>query len=301
MSIDAVYRSRRYEPPTEPEAAPVNPAARPSKRREASELEHPIRYPRELFEGGAAREAGLSFEKKPGVFGRTAPHRADGYERITHERPPAVGGTTTITGAKVYTNATTEIGVAKTKLSTPEMVALIRKHWSDLTEEGARTLAAQWAAETGFGQNCYSFNFGNVKCIDPKQGHMYLAGVWEVPKTDAEAAKMRAAGGRDADDAFKKKLGLPPNMRVIVFEPPHPASRFRAFMSADEGMAFWVGFKKNIAAKHPEYLDALNRGDIATAAHVLAKAKYATAPEAMYRDAMIRCRRTIDGQLGAAS
>ena len=110
---------------------------------------------------------------------------------------------------------------------------------------------------------------------------------------------MRVAGGRDADDAFKAEKRVPKNMRVIVFTPPHPTTRFRAFKTADEGMAFWVGYKKTVDKKCPGYVDALNRGDIATVAHLLDKAKYATMPEARYRDAMIRCRRTIDGQLGA--
>ncbi|AKU99519.1 hypothetical protein AKJ09_06183 [Labilithrix luteola] len=199
---------------------------------------------------------------------------------------------------KTYTNLPSEIGVRTTTLSTAEVATLVRKHWPEITEQGVRTLVAQWAAETNFGKSCFSYNFGNVKCVDPKQGHMYLKGVWEIAKSDGEADRMRAAGGKDADDGFKKSKGVSLSTRVVLFEPTHPASRFRAFRTADDGMAFWLGFKKQIAAKYLEYLPALNRGDIPAVAHVLAKARYATTSEAAYRAGMMRARQVIEGQLG---
>jgi hypothetical protein len=280
MSIEAVHRARRYEPPAEDEATAKAPtAARPL--RQPHELETPIGYPHELF---AVRRQPTD-EKTPLVL---------------EPRTRAANGAT-VGGATIHTSSPHDIGVRTTTSPPREVVALIRKHWPQLTEAGARTLAAQWAGETNFGKNCFSFNFGNVKCVDTKQDHMYLARIWEVAHSDADAARMRAAGGYEADDRFKRDLGLPLTMRVIRFDPPHPTTRFRAFKSADEGMAFWVAYKQKIAVQHPEYVDALNRGDVAAVAHVLAKAKYATAPEPLYRDAMIRCRKTIDGLLGGAS
>ena len=152
-------------------------------------------------------------------------------------------------------------------------------------------LAAQWALETGFGHSCHSNNFGNVKATSDKVGHMYLRGIWEFPspRTMEAAEKMVAASGgmaELADAKFKASKGYPADAPIVVFKPPHPQTRFIAFKTADEGMAAYVRFKQNIAAKNPDYVAALNRGDVHGVAAVLAKVRYASAPDAAYAAGM---------------
>jgi len=57
----------------------------------------------------------------------------------------------------------------------------------------------------------------------------------------------------------------------------------------------------NIAAKHPEYVPALNRRDVHDVAAVLARVRYAIAPDAAYAAGMTRAAKTIDSDLGPVS
>ncbi len=257
-----------------------------------------MHYPPELF-------AGSGLDKKPDTTAATQPAGVG-------TKPSANAAKTTpataeeITSGKIHTTSPTEIAVTQTKLPTKEMVSLIRKHWPELTEAGGRTLAAQWAVETGFGKSCYSNNFGNVKATSDKVGHMYLKGIWKFPspRTMEAAEQMVAASGgmaELADAKFKASKGYPADAPIVVFKPPHPQTRFVAFKTADEGMAAFVRFKQNIAAKHPDYVAALNRGDVRDVAAVLAKVHYASAPDAAYAAGMARAAKMIGSELGPAS
>lgn len=301
MPIDGVRgNTMRYDHQDDERIVPpkkerVSPEARQAHFI-ASELST-MHYPPELF-------AGTGLDKKPGIAapGTQAPAGVDAKPPV--DAAKTAGGA--IASGKVHTTSPNEIAVTQTKLPTKEMVALIRKHWPELTETGARTLAAQWALETGFGNSCYSNNFGNVKATSDKVGHMYLRGIWEFPspRTMEAAEKMVAASGgmaELADAKFKASKGYPADAPIVVFKPPHPQTRFIAFKTADEGMAAYVRFKQNIAAKNPDYVAALNRGDVHGVAAVLAKVRYASAPDAAYAAGMDRAAKQINSELGPAS
>lgn len=298
MPVDGIRGTQRYDHQDDERIVPakkerVSPEALQAK---FIASEHaPMEYPAELFAG---------LDKKPGIAQERQPDGGDTKPTGDVAKPLRAPGEAT--AGKLHTTSPNELPVTQTKLPTKEMVSLIRKHWPELTERGARTLAAQWAIETGFGKNCYSNNFGNVKATSDKVGHMYLSGIWEfpTPRTAAAAEKMVAASGgmaELADAKFKASKGYPADAPIVVFKPPHPQTRFTAFKTADEGMAAYVSFKQKIAAKHPEYSAALNRGDVQDVAAVLAKVRYATAPEAAYASGMARAAKTIDSELGPAS
>ena len=67
---------------------------------------------------------------------------------------------------------------------------MLRTSWPELTENGARTLAAQFMGETGGGRFCFNWNLGNVKA-GPNDPHMCLRGVWEVVGEDERARTRR--------------------------------------------------------------------------------------------------------------
>jgi hypothetical protein len=131
---------------------------------------------------------------------------------------------------------------------------------------------------------------------------MYLRGTWELYKTPDEAqAAIDSSNGtaRYPTDAERKKKGQPDGAPMVMFDPPSPVARFRAFASADDGMASWVGVKQSIDKKYGGYLDALNSGDAASMAHILiALAHYATQKESKYCDGIIKGKTWIDQQLG---
>ena len=77
-----------------------------------------------------------------------------------------------------------------------------------------------------------------------------------------------------------------------------PEARQAHFIASEHAL---VRFKQNIAAKHPDYVAALNRGDVRDVAAVLAKVHYASAPDAAYAAGMARAAKTIGSKLGPAS
>ena len=85
----------------------------------------------------------------------------------------------------------------------------------------------------------------------------------------------------------------------MVFEPPHPQCRFRAYFSLSDGAQRWLSHHQSIARTDATFLQSLNAGDIPAVAHALKKARYYTASEADYARGMTRAKADIDRELGA--
>lgn len=116
-------------------------------------------------------------------------------------------------------------------------------------------LYAQDALETGSTTSMWNNNIGNVKYI-PTAGdegwfYMMLANVWEIV-----------------------------NGQKVVFQPPNPATWFRAFTTLADGVAFQLDFLKN--HRYKAAWTAVESGNPAAFAHLLKLAGYYTAPEADY-------------------
>ena len=94
-----------------------------------------------------------------------------------------------------YTKDPNEVPTKNTVPTAKEVVAMLRAGWSDLTEQGARTLTAQFMHETGGAKYCFNWNLGNAK---PRSGptkllHMYLRNTWEG--LTAHDAQQKVADG----------------------------------------------------------------------------------------------------------
>ena len=100
-------------------------------------------------------------------------------------------------------------------------------------------LHSQYMIETG-GTASWNWNLGNVK-YTPGAGtdYMCLSGVWEGV-SPGEAARLIAAGEATADASADHRKAVNPSgdgTRVsVIFQPPHPATRFRAYPSLADGM-----------------------------------------------------------------
>ena len=72
-----------------------------------------------------------------------------------------------------YTSNPNEVPTQTTTPSALDVVNMLLHVWTALNQNGARTLTAQFMAETGEGRFCFNWNLGNVKAAatDP---HMYL-------------------------------------------------------------------------------------------------------------------------------
>lgn len=210
-------------------------------------------------------------------------------------------GVSATPGGTKFTNSPLEVATRRTTPTPQEVVAMLREGWSNLTDTGARTLTAQFMAETGGGRYCFNWNLGNVKA-GPNVQHMYLRGVWEVDTPGRAEAQVARSNGMahvaTADEIKKKGWSCPPGKAVAVFEPPHPQCRFRAYQSLSDGAQRWLTHHQAIASRNPTFMDMLNTGNIGGVAHALKVAGYYTAGEADYARAMTRTKAEVDRAMG---
>jgi hypothetical protein len=203
---------------------------------------------------------------------------------------------------RIHTKNNNETATQKTTATPQQVIDAVKAAWPALTENGARVLAAQHMSETGNGQHCYNWNLGNVKAIGSENLHMYLHGVWECVANPDRAAEHVAKGGGNAhiatdEETLAHKWKCPAT--IVVFNPPHPASRFRGFATLQEGAEFFVEKHQTMAAKNSAYLTKLNAGDTAFVAKFLKQNGYYSASESTYAAGLKRCKATIDKSLGA--
>src|SRR5438046_2372829 len=110
-------------------------------------------------------------------------------------------------------------------------------------------------AETGGGKYCFNWNLGNVKA-SANEPHMYLRNVWECDsQAGAEAQVARANGlARIATADEIKNHGWKCPHAVVVFDPPHPQCRFRAYSALQDGSQRWLSHHKAIARGMPDFV-----------------------------------------------
>jgi hypothetical protein len=129
-------------------------------------------------------------------------------------------------------------------------------------KEAVGVIWSQNALETGSTTSMWNNNIGNVKFVpssnpdnDNSVTYMMLANVWEII-----------------------------HGQKVIFQPPNPATWFRAFPTLEDGVAFHLDFLKN--HRYRAAWAAVEAGDPAQFAHLLKVAGYYTAPESDYTKAM---------------
>lgn len=161
----------------------------------------------------------------------------------------------------------TAIPATRTKYTQQEMITGFVEGW--LAQFGALpkkeaigVVWAQNALETGSTASMWGNNIGNVKFVASKnpdddngKQYMMLSNVWEII-----------------------------NGQKVIFQPPNPATWFRAFPTLKEGVMFHLDFLKN--HRYKSAWSAIEAGDPAQFAHLLKMQRYYTAPEADYVRAM---------------
>jgi hypothetical protein len=178
-----------------------------------------------------------------------------------------------------YTNSPNERLREKTIVSPTHALQMVRANWAALSTLGQRMLVAQFMIETGDGESCHNWNLGNIIAAED-QPHFYKSapdcvGAGEL-KT--ELATNLTSEPTTADKARIKCNGL----KLLIFHPPHPRSRFRDYDNIADGGRSWVMIHRGYGNGHPEYPDALNNGDFDAMAAIMKLRKYFTSDEARY-------------------
>lgn len=152
-----------------------------------------------------------------------------------------------------------------------------------LPEVALGILYAQYIIETG-GTNCFGWNIGNVKKVagDGFDFHC-LRGVWEGV-SPAEAARLIASGEAVADPSANHARAVGAGRVSVIFQPPHPQTRFRAYPSLDIAMRHHLELlaKKRFASCWPAVL----AGDVDGFAAALKAKGYFTASAEAYAAGM---------------
>lgn len=292
MTIDAIHRRPAWvtaDPHQPPDQRRPGNDARVPRRPPTVDYEAPaapILYPSELFAVQPRRHATPS----PNGAGRVeCPSPTHGASAC----PAAEGSPTSSDPLEVATTATQP---------TPrQVVTMLAKTWPELNSVGARTLAAQFMAETGAGRHCFNWNLGNIRAR-PNEPHMYLQGVWEVASAKSAHAQVAKAHGlahiATREEIKKNGWACPHGTLIVVFDGHHPRCRFRAYASLAEGVRYWVAHHRHLAREHPTFVPALNGGDVDAVAHVLKAAHYYTAAPSDYARRMAESKAEIDRTLG---
>jgi hypothetical protein len=226
----------------------------------------------------------------------------------TVPKPATPAPATTVTPApgpgRKYTTNPNEVTTVRTTPSLETVVAWINSSWPEIGEVGARTLASQWAQETGAGRNMYNNNLGNIKG-KADEPHMYLHNNTECWRKSYAESQIAASPGLVyyPDDAYIRAHGVSCKapLVAVVTQPPHPASRFRAYPTLAEGSVLYIAHHKRIAARIPEYLPALLAGDTDAVAHILSQQNYYNGSEDVYKRNMKSFKKKIDQKLGPVS
>ncbi len=155
------------------------------------------------------------------------------------------------------------VPTVRTKYTLTELIRGLVEGWYKKfgvipKKESIGVLYAQNALETGGTVAMWNNNIGNVKFVanknpdlDTGKEYMMLANVWEMI-----------------------------NGQKVIFQPPHPATWFRAFPTLGDGVAHHLDFLRNY--RYKKSWVAVENGNPAEFAHLLKVAGYYTASEADY-------------------
>lgn len=223
-----------------------------------------------------------------GVFDQDTEDATMAWQRHRGLEPDGVVGPKTWGAAGVVFREE-NVPVTRTVVSLRDYVQAVCRAWSHVddgpaTKGACAVLYAQYMTETG-GAACWNWNIGNVKHVagDGYDYHM-LRGVWEGV-SEVTAANLVASGHAVRDTNTDHQKAVAPNVSV-VFQPPHPATWFRAFKNLDEAMVDHLKLlaKKRFSVAWP----AVIAGDYRAFATLLKSRGYFTASADAYASAMRR-------------
>jgi hypothetical protein len=157
-----------------------------------------------------------------------------------------------------------------TYASVVEMYAVLRGAWrmqfrAEPTRANLLILLAHWSLETGQGRAMHCYNIGNVKHV-AGDGYDYC-----------QFRCSEIVGGTE-----------------VFFDPPHPATSFRAYATLEDGCADYLILLSRRFGR--AWLDVMS-GDVAKFCADLKALHYYTADEAVYQAGVERIVRALDASL----
>lgn len=180
-----------------------------------------------------------------------------------------------------------EVPVVRTVISVSSFASAFVRAWRDSLGDvppkaAVAILWAHYIIETG-NKSVWNWNIGNAKktAYDGYDYHC-LRGVWEgVTPT---AAKLLIQSGQATEDKSREHaLAVGPGRVSVIFNPPHPQSRFRAFASLEDGARHHM---RLLGSRYREALYLARQGDVDGYARSLKAGGYMTATAESYARGM---------------
>lgn len=177
-----------------------------------------------------------------------------------------------------------ELTSTKTPVTESEISLALAHSWQRFFGISPKTsaikvLIAQWALETGWGKSMRCFNVGNMKygsTAESAQLNFQFFACNEM-LTPRQASKY-------ASDPRVKVSPLGSNGKHVVwFYPDHPACKFVAFRSLEEGAFYYL---KTLVNRFSVAWPEVEKGDPVAFAYKLKEAQYYTADSQMYAEAL---------------
>ena len=182
-----------------------------------------------------------------------------------------------------------QVPVRRTVVTLPEYVGAVLRAWPHVadglpTKASVAVLWGHYRHETG-GSDCWGWNIGNVKHV-AGDGYDYqcLNGVWEGFDQDT-AARLIASGEARPDGSLDHARAVGQGRVSVIFNPPHPATRFRVFLGLEVAM---VDHLKFLSRRFGSAWAAVLAGDDRACAYALKARKYFTASAEAYAAGMHR-------------
>lgn len=181
------------------------------------------------------------------------------------------------------------VPVKRTVITLRDYAAAVIRAWKGVdngpcAKSAVAVLWGQYMIETG-GAACWNFNVGNCKKVIG-DGHDFheLRGVWEGV-SPAEAERLIASGSAARDNSADHAKAVGKGRVSVLFQPPHPATRFRAFPDLTSAMQDHL---KLLARRFAVAWPAVVLGDIHMFAILLRSKGYFTASAEAYEAGMRR-------------
>lgn len=153
------------------------------------------------------------------------------------------------------------------------------------TDPACAVLWSQYMIETG-GRNCWNWNIGNVKKRDGDGYDWHaLHGVWEGVSPDA-SKRLIASGEASPDPSADHSKAVGPNRVSVLYNPPHPATRFRAYPNLAKAMEHHIEFLA--LGRYASCWPFVVAGDVKGFSAALHAAGYFTASRDAYAAGMAR-------------
>lgn len=171
----------------------------------------------------------------------------------------------------------------KTPVGTEPLFVALWRAWVNMLEEmptrdGVLLLVAHWALETGWGKSMHCYNLGNIKSREGDgRDFCFFACGEEVSLAQAEKWVKEAPGLVEIKRRYADGNG---SARASVWvKPDHPACRFRAYETLDEGAVDYLLLLRRRFSKAWPFVLA---GDPVGFVHAIKQQGYFTASEATY-------------------